>query len=278
MSQSVPTSRRTFLAGATAAGISALAAGAVPRIAAAAEMTEFPQPLTGFKLTCVLRRRSDLSFAEFKDYWLHKHAPLATACVKDMSAYRYVQTHLVDSDFNPLLRTARGQTAPPFDGVTEVWFPSAAALQKALGTRAGVQANARLELDESNFIDLPNCSYFFSAEYLCLGEATPVPCPAAPAATIGAARFTRTRAGSRQMQVILDVHQSCSAAASIIRGRQLLARTSASHVKPGTPILTLPLSDGIPAGAATVKVTLTDAAGAKTVLRRTVHVPELGGR
>jgi hypothetical protein len=103
MSHTVPTSRRTFVAGATAAGVTALAAGGLPRLAVAAESTEFPQPLTGFKLSCVLRRRSDLSFAEFEDYWLHKHAPLATACVKNMGAYRYVQTHLVNSPLNALL-------------------------------------------------------------------------------------------------------------------------------------------------------------------------------
>ncbi|HEX4864897.1 MAG TPA: EthD domain-containing protein, partial [Acidimicrobiales bacterium] len=100
------TSRRTFLAGATAAGISAIAAAYVPRAAATTTPMRFPEPLTGVKLTCVCRRRSDLTLAEFNDYWLHKHAPLATQCVKTLGAYRYVQSHLADDALTTLVRTS----------------------------------------------------------------------------------------------------------------------------------------------------------------------------
>ncbi|MBF6302509.1 EthD domain-containing protein [Nocardia amamiensis] len=60
-------------------------------------------------------------------------------------------------------------TGDPFDGVTEVWFPSERALITALATPAGIQANQRLAEDEKNFIDLPRSSYFLTEEHVMLG-------------------------------------------------------------------------------------------------------------
>jgi hypothetical protein len=265
-------SRRAFITGATAAGISAIVASRVP-LAAAATSTAFPQPLTGLKLTCILRRRSDLTLAGFNDYWLNKHAPLATACVKQLGAYRYVQTHLQETSLNTLLRTARGQVGPPYDGVTEVWFPSEAALTKAMSTPAGVQANLRLETDEPHFIDLPNSSYFFSTEYLCLGDATPTPCDTSTEAAIGSTRFVRTHSGSRRLDVTLDIDHTVSAAGSLQRGSRVLGRAHAASLKPGTPTLTLDIADQVAAGHAQLQVVLKDTKGNTTLAGKRVTIP-----
>jgi hypothetical protein len=154
-------SRRAFVAGATAAGLSALLVSPVTRAAAA--------PLSDpVKLVCVLRRRPDLTPHEFYDYWLHEHGPFATKQVKELGANRYVQSHTTDSALNLLLTTSRG-TSEPFDGVTEVWFPSERALLIALATPAGQEANLRLAEDEKRFIDLPRSSYFMTREHVLLG-------------------------------------------------------------------------------------------------------------
>jgi hypothetical protein len=154
-------SRRAFITGATAAGLSAILASHVPRAAAA---TSNP-----VKLVCAIRRRSDLSKEEFYDYWLNQHAPLATTMIKKLGGYRYVQSHTSNEDLGLLFASSRGQVGQAYDGVTEVWFPSREALVNALATPAGVEANLRLARDEMNFIDLPRSSYFLTTEYVLLG-------------------------------------------------------------------------------------------------------------
>jgi hypothetical protein len=157
-------SRRVFVTGATAAGLSAILASPDPQAAAA---TSDP-----VKLVCTLRRRPDLSPAEFYHYWLYSHGPFAKKQIKKLGGYRYVQSHTNNSDLSHLIATSRGQVGRAFDGVTEVWFPSREALVKALASPEGAQANLRLAEDERNFIDLPRSSYFFAKEYVLLDQTT----------------------------------------------------------------------------------------------------------
>jgi len=123
---------------------------------------------TPVKLVCNLRRRADLTPAEFYDYWLNSHGPFATKQIKTLGGYRYVQSHKTDSSLNLLIRTTRG-TGLPFDGVTEVWWPSEQALLTALATPQGQLANQRPIEDEKKFIDLSRCSYFMTKEHVLLG-------------------------------------------------------------------------------------------------------------
>ncbi len=71
------------------------------------------------KLVYCLRRRSDVTPAEFHRYWRVDHA----AKVKSIAATakyvrRYVQAHTLDSEY------AAGD--PAFDGTAELWFDSVA--------------------------------------------------------------------------------------------------------------------------------------------------------
>ncbi|MFI7669511.1 EthD domain-containing protein [Nocardia sp. NPDC049526] len=154
-------SRRAFVVGATAAGLGAILASHLPKAAA----DPSPDPI---KLVCVLRRRPDLTPAQFYDYWLNHHGPFATEQVKTLGAYRYIQSHTKDSALNLALATQHG-TGEAFDGVTEVWFPSEQALITAAATPAGIQANQALAEDEKKFIDLPRSSFFVTKEYVLLG-------------------------------------------------------------------------------------------------------------
>lgn len=154
-------SRRAFFTGAMAAGLAAVLASQLPEAVA--------DPIsTRIKMVCALRRRADLSFEQFDDYWTNRHGPFATEQIKVLGGDRYVQSHLGDSNQNQLLVATRG-TGEIFDGLTEVWFPSPQAVLAAMATPAGIEANQRLIDDEKNFLDLPRCSYFLTSERVLLG-------------------------------------------------------------------------------------------------------------
>lgn len=156
-----PSPRRAFIAGATAAGLTAILAAHLPK--AAADPSSDP-----IKLTCAIRRRPDLSPAQFYDYWLNHHGPFAAEQIKVLGGCRYVQSHTADSAQNLLLTAARG-SGEPYDGIVEVWFPSEQAMITAIATPAGIQANQLLTEDEKNFIDLPRSSFFLTREHVLLG-------------------------------------------------------------------------------------------------------------
>lgn len=165
---SAPASRRVFLAGATAAGIGAIAAFQAPAAAALAAAVTGGGAVP-VKMVACLRRRPDLSEAEFYDYWLNQHAPLAKKLIQRLGGTRYVQSHTSERDLGLLLASSRGQVLQAFDGVTEVWFPSREELEARMSTPSGTEANLRLAQDETNFIDLPRSSYFFTTEHVILG-------------------------------------------------------------------------------------------------------------
>ncbi|MEV5836948.1 EthD domain-containing protein [Nocardia sp. NPDC052112] len=149
------------MAGTTAAGLGAILASHAPEADAGT-------PSDPVKLVCAIRRRADLSPAQFYDYWLNHHGPLAVEQITVLGGYRYVQSHTADPTQNLLLAAARG-TGEAFDGIVEVWFPSEQAVIAAFATPAGVEANDRLTQDEQNFIDLARSSYFVTNEHVLLG-------------------------------------------------------------------------------------------------------------
>ncbi|WP_291809527.1 EthD domain-containing protein [Limnobacter sp.] len=165
--------RRKFLKGAMAAGLGSILVGCGGSEAISAVSDDSGRETEAsansdspvVKLTCVIRKRQDLSRAEFYRYWLEEHAPLATELVKTLGAFRYVQSHTLDTNLNPLLRASRFQYDTVFEGITEVWFPSEDELISKMASAEGILANSRLALDESTFINLTQSSYFFTKEY-----------------------------------------------------------------------------------------------------------------
>lgn len=173
MNDSTEAHRRKFLKGAMAAGIGSILVGCGGSEAISA-ISDEPRRETEasansnspvIKLTCIIRKRQDLSRKEFYRYWLEDHAPLATELVKTLGAFRYVQSHTLDTNLNPLLRASRFQYDTVFEGITEVWFPSEGELISRMASAEGALANSRLALDESMFINLTQSSYFFTNEY-----------------------------------------------------------------------------------------------------------------
>ena len=88
------------------------------------------------KTIVLIKRRPDLTQAQFLDHWQSRHTPLVTALP---GMRRYVQNH-VDPDILPGLSE--------FDGMAESWWDDAAAIHALRGTP---ELRAMRD-DEKNFI------------------------------------------------------------------------------------------------------------------------------
>jgi len=109
-------------------------------------------------------RHTDLTRAEFQDYWLNKHAPLFQKFSDTFKAQKYVQSHTLDTLLNDGLRESRGMMEA-YDGVAEVWFESEQALIEAMSSEEGQKVSAILLEDEGNFIDHTKSTAFITKEY-----------------------------------------------------------------------------------------------------------------
>jgi len=117
------------------------------------------------KLVFCLRRRADLSPEEFRTYWREHHAPLVRRHAAALRIARYVQSHTLDSPFNPALRASRG-AEEPYDGVAELWWASEAELSEAFTSPLGQLAGEELLADERRFIDLERSALWLAEEHV----------------------------------------------------------------------------------------------------------------
>ena len=116
------------------------------------------------KLIFCLTRRADLTHQQFLDHWYHQHAPLVREHAKSIGLLRYVQSHGLAHPVDELLRRSRGGP-PAFDGVAELYYESADALQRAMFDRTAQAAGKILLADEKRFIDLPQSPLFVCEEH-----------------------------------------------------------------------------------------------------------------
>jgi uncharacterized protein (TIGR02118 family) len=117
------------------------------------------------RLIFLLRRKPELSLAEFQRYWREEHGPLVASHQQRIGALRYIQVHRLDDEINDRMAQARGGMEAPYDGVAELWWDSEEALVDVLSKDAGRSAGAELLEDERRFIDLPNSPLWFAHEY-----------------------------------------------------------------------------------------------------------------
>jgi len=75
-----------------------------------------------FKAMILLKRRNDLSAAQFADWWLNQHAPLARTL-----------PGLREARFNRL----KDEDNPNADGIAELWFDSEQAFTAAYASPIG---------------------------------------------------------------------------------------------------------------------------------------------
>jgi uncharacterized protein (TIGR02118 family) len=116
------------------------------------------------KLVYCLRRRPDVPPDEFYRYWLETHGPKVKQAAEALRARRYVQSHTCAAELNQAFVASRG-LAPPYDGITEVWWDSIDDVKAGMTTPAGAAAAAMLLEDEARFIDFSQSRVFMTTEH-----------------------------------------------------------------------------------------------------------------
>jgi len=114
------------------------------------------------KLVYCLRRKPELTVAQFQEYWLQQHAELVrTLRHTTPSVTRYVQSHTVYGPIADAARASRG-TGEPYDGITEVWISTDVTDGDVEGATAAMQ---RLLEDEITFVDMARSCVFITEEH-----------------------------------------------------------------------------------------------------------------
>ena len=114
-----------------------------------------PAPLSGrnprVKLICPIRRRAGMTHAEFADYWLHRHRPLALR--HHPGLVRYV-ANVVDEILS--------EDAPALDGIGELYFESPESLRDEMFDSPAGEDIIRRDIE--NFID--HTTGYLATEYV----------------------------------------------------------------------------------------------------------------
>jgi hypothetical protein len=120
------------------------------------------------RLTFMLRRKPEMSRAEFQKYWRENHGPLVAGRAHHLNILRYVQVHTLEEDEARAAQRAanpRGKMEEPYDGVAELWWWRREGFVAANSTPEGQAAAQELVEDEAKFIDLPNSPLWLAYEY-----------------------------------------------------------------------------------------------------------------
>ena len=106
------------------------------------------------KLIVAIRRHSELSPAQFHEYWRTTHAAKVRS-IPACASYirRYVQAHTLDSEY------AAGE--PAYDGTAELWFDSLADRDAFLSDPDYL---ALVAPDERIFADMTQTRFFVTHE------------------------------------------------------------------------------------------------------------------
>ncbi|HSF78925.1 MAG TPA: EthD domain-containing protein [Steroidobacteraceae bacterium] len=109
-----------------------------------------------------LRRHPDLSPADFRRHW-EEYKALWTEVAQQLAAIRVSFSTTLAIDANDRIAIERG-TAEPFDGLVETWTHDAHDLETRRGDPAVQELEHRLFAKQHEFLDLPQCCFFFTAD------------------------------------------------------------------------------------------------------------------
>jgi uncharacterized protein (TIGR02118 family) len=106
----------------------------------------------------LIPRRADLTRQAFRNYYEHRHAPLALEHLRLFR--RYVRNHVV----------AAAPVDPPFDALSEFWYDTAADLDAVVAILSS-PAGAVLREDEAQFMNRDGIRIVRTQESLLFGPA-----------------------------------------------------------------------------------------------------------
>ena len=112
------------------------------------------------KFTILLRRKPQMSHADFVEHHRTVHAPLFMS-IPAVKAHvrRYVQQHALPVEL-PGLPPAK------YDGITELWFDEVGGIAAVFGDAEYLE---RIRPDEERFLDLHGCDFIVSEETAITG-------------------------------------------------------------------------------------------------------------
>ena len=100
------------------------------------------------KLTFLMKRKSGLSFAEFRDYYENHHAPMAAALCPNL--VRYTRTYVTECI--ALSRRAPSSNVD-FDCITECWYDVEGGWEERSKDLLPPDIFRQMAGDEENFLD-----------------------------------------------------------------------------------------------------------------------------
>jgi hypothetical protein len=109
-----------------------------------------------------LRRHPDLSPADFRQHW-EEYKGLWQELADHLIATRVSFSTTLAIDANEQIAIQRG-TAEPFDGLVETWVKDAQDLETRRADRKAQELQSRLFAKQHEFLDLPQCCFFFTAD------------------------------------------------------------------------------------------------------------------
>ena len=118
------------------------------------------------KIIICMKRKPNMSQAEFLRYWRQDHAKVVAEVAGPMGMRRNVHNHTIATPIDERIRRGRGAEMDDYDGVAESWFDSYEALVAATSSEDGRRAAARLAEDEARFIDFSRSRIFFVEEHV----------------------------------------------------------------------------------------------------------------
>jgi uncharacterized protein (TIGR02118 family) len=109
------------------------------------------------KVSILLKRKPEMSPADFHRYWKDVHGPMVLG-VPELMRYvrKYVQCHSVAEIFSDT-----PGVASQFDGIAELWGDSIDDIKRALAEPKYLEVIRR---DEEKFLDLANCVFMVTEE------------------------------------------------------------------------------------------------------------------
>jgi len=114
------------------------------------------------KLVQCVRRRADVSVAEFREKW-REYGELIKAGSVSLGGVRCTLSTALAVKENLLFSLRRG-TQEPFDGIAEIWFENAPAALAALQRPEWSEGLARFQAFQESFADMERSSFFFAIE------------------------------------------------------------------------------------------------------------------
>jgi len=121
------------------------------------------------KIIICMKRKPEMSRAEFLRYWKEDHAKVVAEVAGPMGMRRNVHNHTITTPIDERIRQIRGAEMDDYDGVVESCFDSLEALTAATSSDEGRRAAQPLAEDEARLIDFSRSRIFFVEEHVVVG-------------------------------------------------------------------------------------------------------------